>query len=204
MTDVDEARPIKVPETDEAALIHLLRENTRLLRALVGRHEVGRIAPVADAPAVRSPDDLAVYLGPEMADLEQEQLRVVLLDVRNRILGTHLVYQGGLNAVVIRLADCFREAIRANAAAIVLIHNHPSQDPTPSPDDCRFTALAGRLGDDLGIDLLDHLIIGGDHFASLRRLGLYRPPDRSTANATAADRHIARSAGSTEGSACSS
>ncbi len=184
-TDGTEPGPIALPEDDEAALIGLLRENTRLLRALVGRREVGRLAPVADAPTVRSPDDLAVYLGPEMADLDQEQLRVVLLDVRNRILGTHLVYQGGLNAVVIRLADCFREAIRANAAAIVLIHNHPSRDPTPSPDDCRLTALAGRLGDDLGIDLLDHLIIGGDGYASLRRLGLYRPPDRPIAGAAA-------------------
>ena len=177
MTNADDTRQISLLAPDEATLIHLLRENVRLLRVLVERHEVGRQQPTADASLImQTPEEVAAYLGPEMADLAQEQLRVVLLDSRNRILGVHLVCQGGLNAAVIRLADCFREAIRANAAALVLVHNHPSGDPAPSPDDCRLTALAGQLGDDLGIDLLDHLIIGGQEHTSLRRLGLYVPP----------------------------
>ena len=176
MTAAADARQLSLLAPDDALLIHLLRENTRLLRELVARREAGHATLDAAAPIVRTPEDVAAYLGPEMADLAQEQLRVVALDTRNRILGVHLVYQGGLNATVIRLADCFREAIRANAAAVVFIHNHPSRDPAPSPDDIRLTALAGRVGDDLGIDLVDHLIIGGDRHVSLRRLGLYRPP----------------------------
>ncbi len=186
MTATADGRPA-LPAPDRALLIRLLRENTRLLSALVTGHEVGRLAPDGDAPVVRGPEDVADYLGPEMADLAQEQLRVVALDARNRILGVHLVARGGLNTAVIRLADCFREAIRANAAAIVLLHNHPSRDPAPSPDDVRLTALVGRVGGDLGIDLLDHLIIGGDHHVSLRRLGLYTPPGAAPADTDARD-----------------
>lgn len=176
MTAVADEQHAPLPAPDRALLIRLLRENTRLLSALVADHEVGRLAAEDDAPVVRGPEDVAAYLGPEMADLAQEQLRVVALDSRNRILAVHLVAQGGLNTAVIRPADCFREAIRTNAAAIVLLHNHPSRDPAPSPDDVRLTALLGRVGADLGIDLLDHLIIGGARHVSLRRLGLYAPP----------------------------
>lgn len=175
MTAVADERHAPLPAPDRALLIRLLRENTRLLSALVADHEVGRLEAVGNARVVRGPEDVADYLGPEMADLAQEQLRAVSLDVRNRILGIHLVAQGGLNTAVIRPADCFREAIRANAASIVLLHNHPSRDPAPSPDDVRLTTLLGRIGADLGIDLLDHLIIGGARHVSLRRLGLYTP-----------------------------
>ena len=101
---------------------------------------------------------------------------MALLDTKNRIIGVHLVYQGGLNATVIRLADCFREAVRANAASLILIHNHPSGNPEPSPEDRQLTEEAGRVGDLLGIDLLDHLIIGRPGFVSLRQRGLYTPP----------------------------
>jgi DNA repair protein RadC len=122
-------RQVSLLAPDEATLVHLLRENSRLLHQLVARHAVDRRAALAETPIVSSPEDLAAYLGPEMAELAQEQLRVVLLDTRNRVLGVQLVFQGGLNATVVRLADCFREAIRANAAAIILVHNHPSVAP---------------------------------------------------------------------------
>jgi DNA repair protein RadC len=176
MTHHADDRQVSLLAPDEATLVHLLRENSWLLHQLVARRAVDRHAALVEAPIVRGPEEIAAYLGPEMADLAQEQLRVVLLDSRNRVLGVQLVFQGGLNATVIRLADCFREAIRANAAAIVLVHNHPSGDPTPSSDDCCLTGLAGRFGDALGIDVLDHLIIGGNRHTSLRRLGLYTPP----------------------------
>lgn len=129
-----------------------------------------------DDRVVRCPADVADYLGPEMADLAQEQLRAVLLNGKNRILGIELIYQGGLNAVNIRLADCFREAVRAGAAAILLVHNHPSGDPTPSPRDVQFTRAAGRAGELLDIPVLDHVILGRPGFVSLRRQGLYSPP----------------------------
>ncbi len=159
-----------------APLIDLVRENLRLLSELVQCHEVGRQEMGAERKIVRQPADVVAYLGAEMADLAQEQLRVMLLDTKNRLLGTQLVYQGGLNSIVVRLGDCFREAVRANAAAILLIHNHPSSDPTPSAEDVRVTRDAAQAGDLLGIDVLDHIILGGQgDFVSLRQRGLYTP-----------------------------
>lgn len=157
-------------------LLHLARENLRLLVALAARYEVEVRGADPDGREVRSPADLADYLGPEMAGLAQEQLRAVLLDGRNRILGVQLIYQGGQNAVNIRLADCFREAVRAGAAAILLVHNHPSGDPNPSPQDIALTGEAGRVGDLLGIPVIDHVVVGRAGFVSLRRRGLYEPP----------------------------
>lgn len=169
------ARQISLLPPEAAELLHLVRENLRLLAELVTRYEVGRIDVSADERSIRSPSDLAEYLGSELADLAQEQLRVVLLDTKNHVLGTSLVYQGGLNATVVRLADCFRDAVRIGAAAVILVHNHPSGDPTPSSEDVRLTAEAGRAGDLLGIELLDHLVIGRQGYVSLRERGLYTP-----------------------------
>ena len=171
-----DARQVSLLPPDVAETLHLVRENLRLLAALARRHEVGYLAPAPDRRNVRHPDDIAAYLGAEMAGLDQEQLRVVLLDTRNDVLGIHLVYQGGLNATVIRLADCFREAVRENAAAIVLVHNHPSGNPAPSAADVELTRSAAQAGELLGIALLDHVVIGRGRHASLRQLGLYHPP----------------------------
>ena len=160
---------------DSATLLHLVRENLRLLAELAATSEVALLDATKDGRPIRSPADIAAYLGPELGDLAQEQLRVVCLDTKNRVLATALVYQGGLNATVIRLADCFREAVRLGAAAIVLVHNHPSGDPTPSPEDIHLTAEAGRVGDLLGIDVLDHIVIAGSNHLSLRQQGHYAP-----------------------------
>lgn len=161
---------------ETGAILHLARENLRLLVALAGRFEVELLEVAPDGRVVRCPADVADYLGPEMAGLAQEQLRAVLLDGKNRILGVQLIYQGGHNAVNIRLADCFREAVRAGAAAILLVHNHPSGDPSPSLNDIAITGEAGRVGDLLGIPVIDHVIVGRPGFVSLRRQGLYPPP----------------------------
>jgi DNA repair protein RadC len=172
-------------------VIDLVRQNLRLLAELVHRYEVSHKDGSSEGRVVRKPADVIGYLGPELADLAQEQLRVVLLDTKNRVLGATLVYQGGLNAIVVRLADCFREAVRANAAAILLVHNHPSGDPDPSNDDVRITREAAQVGELLGIDLLDHVIVGGcSKFVSLRERGFYRPnpsPSPGRHNRSAAD-----------------
>lgn len=126
---MSEAKDVTVPPIDGVALTHLVRENLALLADLVHRYEVARQGVPGDPLVVRNPADVAAYLGPEMADLAQEQLRVLLLDIKNRLIGASLVYQGGANAIVVRLADCFREAVRVGAAAIVLAHNHPSRAP---------------------------------------------------------------------------
>src|SRR5579884_573668 len=171
-----DTRQISLLPPDAAALLHLVRENLRLLEELATRYEVPRLDARPEGQQVRSPADLASYLAPELADLAQEQLRVVLLDTKNHILGTQLVYQGGINATAIRLADCFREAVARGAASVVFAHNHPTGDPTPSPEDVRLTRDAGQVGELLGIELLDHIVVGRQGHVSLRELGLYRPP----------------------------
>jgi DNA repair protein RadC len=162
--------------TDEIeTVINLVRENLHLLAELVQRYEVNRTEITTDGSIVRTPADVVGYLGPEMADLAQEQLRVVLLDTKNRLLGASLVYQGGINSIMVRLADFFREAVRVNAAAILLVHNHPSGDPEPSNEDVRVTREAAQVGELLGIDLLDHVILGNRAHVSLRERRFYRP-----------------------------
>jgi DNA repair protein RadC len=126
-------------------------------------------------PQISSPDDIVTLVQLEMAALAQEQLRVVLLDTKNRVLAMRTVYQGSVNAAQIRVAEVFRDAIRHNAVAVVAIHNHPSGDPTPSAADVAVTAELARAGALLDIELLDHLVIGDGRWVSLRRLGLGFP-----------------------------
>lgn len=108
----------------------------------------------------------------EMMALDQEQLRVVLLDTKHRVLTTRLIYQGSVNQAQVRVAEVFRDAIRHNAVSLVAVHNHPSGDPTPSSSDVTLTADLDRAGQLLGVEVLDHLIIGHGRHVSLRRLGL--------------------------------
>ena len=128
----------------------------------------------ADRDVVTSPQDIMNLLGTEMSLLDQEQLRVVLLDTRNRVLAMPLVYSGNVNTSVIRVGELFRDAIRHNAVATVVVHNHPSGDPTPSSEDVAVTRLIVEAGKLLNVDVLDHIVIGGGRCVSLkeRHLGL--------------------------------
>jgi DNA repair protein RadC len=175
VTKESDPRQVSMLRPDAAAVIHLVRENLRVLRQLAERYEIAWLEAPGSTFRVRNPADVAAYLGPEMAELAQEQLRVLLLDTRNNVIGSALIYQGGLNATVIRVADCFRDAVRAGAAGILLIHNHPSKDPSPSPEDVRLTVDVAKAGELLGIELVDHLVIGGDRHVSLRQRRLYTP-----------------------------
>jgi DNA repair protein RadC len=137
--------------------------------------ELGRRLSVAtpkDRIVVRSPTDAANLLMGEMGLLEQEELRVILLDTRNHIITTQTVYKGSLNTSVVRIAEIFREAIRRNAAAIIVAHNHPSGDPNPSPDDVSVTRCIISAGELLDIEVLDHLVIGQQRYVSLKERGL--------------------------------
>jgi len=100
-----------------------------------------------------------------MAHLEQEHFRVILLD-------TITVYIGSLNASHVRVAEVFRDAIRRSAAAIIVAHNHPSGDPSPSPEDVAVTKRIREAGEQLDVELLDHLVIGRRRFISLRERGM--------------------------------
>jgi DNA repair protein RadC len=137
--------------------------------------ELGRrlaIASPEDRVQVRSPADAANLLMGEMSTLEQEQLRVLLLDTRNRVLAVPTIYVGSLNTSVIRVSELFREAVRRNAAAIIVAHNHPSGDPTPSPEDVAVTRNIIQAGQLLDIEVLDHVVIGQQRFVSLKERGL--------------------------------
>lgn len=125
-----------------------------------------------EKPQVRSPADAANLLMTEMSLLEQEHLRVILLDSKNRVLRVITVYVGSLNTSVVRVGELFREAIRANAAAIIIVHNHPSGDPTPSPEDVHVTEAIVQAGKLVDIEVLDHVIIGQQRYVSLKERGL--------------------------------
>jgi DNA repair protein RadC len=125
-----------------------------------------------DRPQITAPDDIVNLIGIEMAALEHEQLRVVILDSKHRVQSIKMIYQGSVNQAQIRISEIFRSAIRMNAVAIVIVHNHPSGDPTPSAADIALTAEVAKAGALLDIEVLDHLIIGHGRHTSLRRLGL--------------------------------
>jgi DNA repair protein RadC len=125
-------------------------------------------------PQITCPADAANLVLLEMSILEQEEVRVLVLDTRNRVLEVHTVYKGSLHTSVVRVAELFREAIRQNAAAIIVVHNHPSGICEPSPEDARLTEMLVEAGRLLDVEVLDHLIIGrGDsRFVSLKERGL--------------------------------
>ena len=121
---------------------------------------------------IKSPVDIATVLLAEMSHLDQEQLRTVLLDTKNRVQAIHTVYIGSLNASMVRVGELFKEAIRRNSAAIIVTHNHPSGDPTPSPEDVLVTREIVSAGNMLDIAVLDHLVIGHGRYVSMREKGL--------------------------------
>lgn len=125
-----------------------------------------------ERPQITSPDNVVDLLGIEMSELDHEQLRVVLLDTKHRVMTTRTVYQGSVNQAQVRIGEVFRDAIRHNATALVIVHNHPSGDPMPSAADIALTSELEQAGGLLGIDVLDHLVIGRGTHVSMRRLGL--------------------------------
>jgi DNA repair protein RadC len=137
--------------------------------------EFGRRLHLASGEArvkVGGPGDVAALLQVEMGLLDREELRVVLLDTKNFIHRIPTVYSGSLNSAVVRVGEIFREAIRANCASIILVHNHPSGDPTPSPEDVRMTETVVQAGRLLDIEVLDHVIVGRHNWVSLKERGL--------------------------------
>jgi DNA repair protein RadC len=122
--------------------------------------------------SINSPADAAALVQYEMSVLEQEHLRVILLDRRNRVLETVEVYKGSVNSSQVRVGELFKEAVRKNASALIVIHNHPSGDPTPSPDDVAVTRAIVQAGKLLDVEVLDHLVIGQGRWVSLKERGL--------------------------------
>ena len=125
-----------------------------------------------ERPTVNSPADAAALVAYEMSALEQEHLRVILLDTRNRVLEIVEVYIGSVNSSQIHVGEIFKAAIRRNAPALIVVHNHPSGDPTPSPDDVVVTRAIVQAGKLLDVDVLDHMVIGQGRWVSLKERGL--------------------------------
>jgi DNA repair protein RadC len=157
-----------------AGLSDLRPMASRRAACILAAVELGRrvaSAWPADGWRIRAPADLAERLIPAMGHLEREELRSVLLNTKNTVTGMVTVYVGNLAGSSVRIGEVFREAVRRQSAAMVVVHNHPSGDPSPSAEDLRITrelAEAGRL---LDIELLDHLVIGHGRWVSLRALG---------------------------------
>lgn len=149
----------------------------KLLASIELGKRIAQITPEERAQ-IRGPEDLAVLFQPMMVALEHEELRVAVLDTKHRLARVVTVYQGSVNSAQVRVAEVFREAVRANSPAIAIAHNHPSGDPTPSSADITLTAELARAAALLDIDLIDHLIIGDGRWVSLRRLGLGFPSGR--------------------------
>ena len=158
----------------EETLLDALRSNLRLLHELTLRYGVESQPAGAetDRPTIHCPDDVRRLLAPEMAGLAQEQVRVLLLDSRHQVVGQRVIYQGNVNAAMVRPAEVLRPAVVAAIPHVIICHNHPSGDPTPSADDTALTRQMVEAASLLGIQIVDHVVIGGDGVVSLKEHGL--------------------------------
>ncbi len=130
------------------------------------------LEPGAARLQVRSPSDVANLVMLEMGLLQQEVMRTILLNTKNHVIASPVIYQGSLNTAVVRVGELFREAIKHNCLSMIVVHNHPSGDPTPSPEDVAVTREIVAAGKLLDIEVLDHLVIGHQRFVSLKERGL--------------------------------
>lgn len=121
---------------------------------------------------IRSPQDAAAILTEDMRYLQKEHFVCLFLNTKNHVIGQETLSMGSLNASIVHPREVFRAAIKRSSASIVCAHNHPSGDPTPSPEDIQMTKRLVEAGDIVGIEVLDHLIIGDLRFVSLKELGL--------------------------------
>ena len=163
-----------VTRASVAELVHA-GLSPRRAASLVAALEIGRrgqaLLPV-EQWRVRTPADLAERLLPDMRRLEREELRVAILNTKNAVIALVTVYVGSLAGSPVRVGEVYRDAVRRHGAAIVVAHNHPSGDPSPSAEDLRITGELAQAGRILDIELLDHLVIGADGWVSLRSLGV--------------------------------
>ena len=157
----------------DAVLLNALRINLSLLGEIAMRYEVETQPERPDAPtSITTPDDVHKLLAPEMSQLAQEQLRVLLIDTKKVVVGQRVVYQGNISSAIVRPAEVLRPAVVEAVRSIIVCHNHPSKDPTPSPEDVACTRELSQAAKLLGVELLDHVVIGGERFVSLKEQGL--------------------------------
>jgi DNA repair protein RadC len=129
-------------------------------------------SPAEERTAINKPEQAADLVRYDMQSLEYEQLRAILLDTRNQVIENVEIYKGSVNTAQVRAADVFKHAVRKNATALIVVHNHPSGDPTPSPDDVAVTRELVRAGELIDVKVLDHIIIGRGRHVSMKERGL--------------------------------
>ncbi len=142
---------------------------------LIAAVELGKRTVHARPPErriIRSPEDVYALLFAEMALLDREQLRVILLSTRNEVLSVREVYRGNVSSALVRVAEVFSDAVREGCPSIIVVHNHPSGDPTPSTEDAALTKQLIDAGSLLGVEVLDHIIIAREGHKSLKDLKL--------------------------------
>jgi len=162
----------KMPEHELMELPGVGPKRARQIRAMTEWALLLDALSIQEKEQIRSPADIANLLMLEMGLLDQEELRVVLLNTKNEIITVDTIYKGSVNTAVVRISEVLREAIRRNCPNVVLVHNHPSGDPTPSPEDVRVTEMVREAGKLLDIEVLDHIIIGMNRYLSLKERGL--------------------------------
>ena len=142
---------------------------------LLAAFELGRrmvsLSP-EERPLINSSHDVVRLMGADMNYRDQEHLRVLLLSSKGEVVSTHEVYKGTVNSAEVRVAEVLRPAIRENCPSIIVVHNHPSGDPTPSGPDVIITRQINQAAEMMGIDLLDHVVIGGQSHVSMKDRGL--------------------------------
>lgn len=141
------------------AIVATLELNKKLLSWQVWKHE---------CVVIRHPSEAGALITAQLSTHVQEQLIVILLDIHNVVMDIVTVYIGSLNATVVRVAEIFRPAILQNAASIIVAHNHPTGNSTPSPEDVNLTETLVQAGKSLDIPVIDHLVVGGGQWCSLR------------------------------------
>lgn len=142
---------------------------------LLAAFELGRrlvsLSP-EERTVIHSPRDVANLLSAEMGFFDQEHLRVLLLSTKNEVLGIHEIYVGNVSASIVRVAEVLRPALRENCPSIIVVHNHPSGDPSPSAEDVLITRQIASGAEMMDVELLDHIVIGGQSHVSLKEKGL--------------------------------
>ena len=159
--------------TYEDTLLDTLRASMNVLRELATRYgvETQPDRATGDPPTISSAEDVRRLVAPEMAHLAQEQLRMLLLDIRNRLAGQRVIYQGTVSSAEVRAAEVLRPAVIEAVPRTIIVHSHPSGDPEPSPEDAAITRQLVQAGRLLGIELVDHVVTGRDETVSLKERG---------------------------------
>lgn len=163
---------VKVPR-DRVKNINRVGDKTAdMILAIAELARRQAMASPREKASINSPADAAAMVQYEMQSLDHEQLRVILLNRRNEVIKIVMVYKGSVSSSQVRVGELFKDALREQASAIVVCHNHPSGDPTPSPDDVAVTRAIVQAGKLMDVDVLDHIVIGQARWVSLKERGL--------------------------------